>query len=118
MDNQKESLGTISVGVGSHEQREVEILNIMQASFKDKRVVSIMQIEENDTYVLSVENYLSSGRAPQSTIWLTEESFIGLLITSMAYLAKKGVDLDKIIKEAAQGDEITYSCSLNLMNKE
>lgn len=104
MQEEVEKLGSIIVGYGTSQQREVEIANYLQANFKDHRLISVMQLVDN-SYVVGVENPESTGRGTKSTIWLSQESLIGVLTTSILYFTKKGVDLEKILKEAVSSKE-------------
>jgi len=61
-----------------------------------------------------VENPPSTGRNTQASIWLSKESFIGLLSTAMLYFNIKGEDIQKLLEESIQGNEVDYSFSDNL----
>ncbi len=105
--------GKITVGVGTNEQRELQIVDFVQAHFKDNRIISVSQIEDG-TLVGVVENPPSTGRNTQASIWLSKESFIGLLSTAMLYFNVKGEDIQKLLEESIQGNEVDYSFSDNL----
>lgn len=105
--------GKITVGVGTNQRRELEVVDFIQARFKNNRIISISQIEDG-SFVGAVENPPSSGRNTQSTIWLSKESFIGLLSTAMLYFNLKGEDMQKLLEESAEGEKIDYSFSDNL----
>lgn len=107
------SRGKITVGYGSSEQRELEIEDFVQAEYKDHRLISISQIEDG-SIVAAVENPASSGRNTQATIWLSKESFIGLLATGVLYFSAKGEDLEQLMNEAFEKEDITYAYSDNL----
>ena len=111
----KNMYGKITVGYGTSEQRELEIIDFVQANFKDNRVVSISQIEDG-SLIGAVENPPSSGRCPQTSIWLSKESFIGLISTAMIYFNIKGEDMQKLLEESIKGNEVNYSFSDNLSN--
>lgn len=110
--NNKETYGKVTVGYGGIEQRELEIVEYVQAKFKDNRLISISKLED-DTMVLSVESPPSTGRNAQSTIWLSKDSLIGLLSTASLYLAIKGEDLSEMIEDIV-GEEVNYGVSDNL----
>lgn len=105
--------GKITVGVGTNGQRELQVVDFVQAHFKDNRIISVSQIEDG-TFVGVVENPPSTGRNPQASIWLSKESFIGLLSTAMLYFNVKGEDMQKLLEESIQGNEVDYSFSDNL----
>lgn len=107
------SRGKITVGFGTTEQKEMEIINFVQAKFKDHRLIGISQIED-DSLVVVVENPMSSGRNTQATIWLSKESFVGVLATAFLYFSAKGEDLGKLIQESVEKNEINYTLSDNL----
>lgn len=107
------SRGKVTVGFGTAEQREMEIIDFVQAEFKDHRLISIIQIED-DSLVAVVENPKSSGRNTQASIWLSKESFIGMLSTAFIYFSAKGEDLGELMKSAVENNEIDYTFSDNL----
>ena len=107
------SRGKITVGYGTAEQRELEIVDFVQAEYKDHRLISISQIEDG-SLVAVVENPQSSGRNIQATIWLSKESFVGMLSTAFLYFSAKGEDLSQLMKTVVEKDDIQYSYSDNL----
>lgn len=107
------SRGKITVGYGTPEQRELEILDFVQAQFKDNRLVCISKIEDG-SMVAVVENPVSSGRNPQASIWLSRESFIGMLSTAFLYFSAKGEDLGELMKNSVEKHDIQYTYSDNL----
>lgn len=113
MKNKKESFGKITVGVGTALKRELKVVNYVQCKFKDNRVVTITEIEDG-TYTLAVENPESSGRSPQSSIWLTKDSFLSLLSASFIYWGCKGESPDTLLKQSLENNKIEYSFSKNL----
>lgn len=111
-----ETYGSITVGVGSSEQRELNILDFIQCRFKDSRTVSVCQLEDA-SYLISVENLPSSGRNPQSNLWLSKESFMAVFGTTMLYWNSKKENIDQALKDVVLNNEITYSYSPNLSNE-
>lgn len=109
----KENYGTVTVGYGKPDEKEVPIIEFIKSTYKDDRVVSIAKLED-DTYVLSVENVISSGRNPQNTMRLSKESFVGLLSTALLYLNVKGEDMIELTKQSIDGDALRYHLSSNL----
>jgi len=107
------SIGKIIVGYGTAEQRELEIVDFVQAEYKDHRLISISQIEDG-SFAAVVENPQSSGRNTQTTIWLSKESFLGMLSTAFLYFSAKGEDLGELMKDVVEKDDIQYSHSDNL----
>lgn len=105
--------GKITVGYGTAEQRELEILDFVQAEYKDHRLITISKIED-ESIVAIVENPKSSGRNTQSTIWISKESFIGMLSTAFLYFSAKGEDLGELMKSVVEKEDINYSYSDNL----
>jgi hypothetical protein len=98
------SKGKITVGIGSA-QREIEIIDFVQCKFKDNRLISVAGLEDGSMF-LSVENVPSSGRAAQSNIWLSKESFLGVLSTSILYFGCKGEDLEKLLLDSANNEDV------------
>mgnify|MGYP007100109641 CR=1 FL=1 len=107
------SRGKITVGYGTAEQRELEIIDFVQAEYKDHRLISVSQIEDG-SLVAVVENPKSTGRNTQATIWLSKESFVGMLATAFLYFSAKGEDLGQLMKDVVERDNIDYSYSDNL----
>ena len=110
---EKKDYGNITVGYGTREQREIKIVNYLQANYIDNRLVSVSELEDG-SYILAIENPKSTGRTVQETMWLSKESFIALINTSMFYFMAKNEDLMKLIKESTDGDKIDYRFSDNL----
>lgn len=116
MDDKKKSFGTVTVGAGTAQSREIEIREFIQCAYKDRRLVTVSKLED-DTFVLVVENPESTGRHTTNKMWLSQESFIGLLASSMLYLKQTGLDLDKLVKDTLDTEQIHFSCSPNLSPK-
>lgn len=110
---ENKSYGKITVGVGSSKERELNIKSFVQAEFKDKRLISISLLED-DTMLAIVENTESEERSELESIWLTKESFIGMISTAMMYFNMSGEDLEKLLKDSFEKDEIEYGYSNNL----
>ncbi|WP_336716312.1 hypothetical protein [Chryseobacterium mucoviscidosis] len=110
---ENENYGKVTVGFGSPEQHELEIKDFIQADFKDHRLISMAKLED-ESFLLSVENPPSSGRATQQAIRLSLESTIGLVSTVMLYFNKKGLDMDSLIQQAVETYEINFSISQNI----
>jgi hypothetical protein len=98
------SKGKITIGVGSA-QREIEIIDFVQCNFKDNRTISVASLEDGSMFI-SVENILSSGRAAQSNLWLSKESFLGVLSTAFLYFGCKGEDLEKLFLDSTKNEDI------------
>lgn len=108
--------GKITVGVGTAERRELEVVDFVQAKYIDGRTVSVSQIED-DSMTITVENIPSSGRASQANIWLSKESVIAVLSTAILYFNLKGQDLEELFKTSIESDKIDYRFSDNLKTK-
>ncbi len=98
-----ESIGTITLGVGTDEARTIELTDIVRCEFKDHRLVSVVRDEENG-FLLSVENAGSTGRHPDSKMYLTEGSMIGILLTLHTFLQKTGMNIEEKMKEYSIGE--------------
>lgn len=112
--DEKKNYGKAVLGAESSERREVDIMDFVQSTYKDNRVVTISSLDKEEGYILSVENVESSGRNPQSQMFLSKESFIALMTTSVLYWGCKGVDLADLLKDSAGGGDIKYNFSDNL----
>ncbi len=117
MSAEKESLGCITVGVGTALQREVQIEAFIQVDFPDHRVISVARLEDG-SICTTVENTQSSGRNPQSSIWLSKESFIGMITAANLYLLRNGENIDELLKDCVANKDIAYTCSKNLSPKQ
>lgn len=114
----KENYGKATIGFGTSEQKELDIVDFLKAEFKDNRLISVCMLED-ESYIFSVENPASSGRSPHQSIRLGKESIIGMLSTMLLYfntkLGKNG--MQEAIQEASVRNEINYSASNNLKLK-
>lgn len=113
MKNKKESFGKITIGVGTTLRRELNIIDYVQCKFKDNRVCTISKIEDG-SYSLTIENPESSGRNPQSSIWLSKDSYLSLIAASFIYWGCKGEDAETLIKQVMEGNKVEYNFSNNL----
>ncbi|GAA4391780.1 hypothetical protein [Hymenobacter koreensis] len=105
--------GTVTTGFGTAQQRELPITDFVQANYVNNRVISVMGIN-GESIVASVENPESSGRNPKQVMYLSRESFVGLLSTGFLYFSCKGESLEDLLKEAVQKQAIEYNYSDNL----
>ena len=105
--------GAITVGTGTLNEHKIEIVDFIQAKYKDNRLVSMSQLEDK-SFVVAVENPESSGRNTQATIWLSKESVIAMLSTCMMYFTAKEENINELLKESTEGNLINYSFSDNL----
>lgn len=102
------NLGTVTIGYGSEHERKVKITNLVRCEFSDHRLVTVAKTEE-DCYLLAVDNPISSGREPQTSIYLTEGSTVALLSTFMLYLEHNKIDSKELFKNYMLSDkEIKY----------
>jgi hypothetical protein len=108
------SRGTVTVGTGTNTPREVEIQDFVQATYKNNRVISVVGLEEEQGLILSVENPASTGRATKSTMWLSEESVLGLVSTVMLYFSAKGQNMEHLLRDAITKESLEYTYSDNL----
>ena len=115
---QKESLGKATIGFGTNQQTELEIVDFLKAEYKDNRLMSVVMLED-ETFIFSVENPVSSGRAPHQSMRLGKESAIGMLSTLLLYFnTKLGEDgIQEAFKETSVRNEINYSASPNFKLK-
>jgi len=111
---EQNNYGHVTVATGSPNEREIAITDFVQAVFSDNRIVSISTLENDEGYILAVENIKSSGREATASMWLTEESFMGLTGTAILFWNCKGTDLEKMIEKATIDKKIKYRASDNL----
>jgi len=108
-----ENYGKITVGIGS-DPRDINIESFVQADFKDHRLISVSELENNEGFILCVENPESTGRHKQQTMWLSRESFIGLINTAHLFWMSKNEDMQKLLLESLDSKEVRYTASNNL----
>ena len=108
-------IGKITVGYGTIEQREIEIIDMVQASFQGNRLVSVGTVNEDEGIVAVIENPTSSGRNPQTTIWVSKESFMALIATAMIYFDAKGENTETLFRKTVKGEDIEVALSENLI---
>lgn len=91
---------------------QIEIVDYIQSYFVGGRTITVAKLEDN-TYGLAVENPKSSGRALQSSLRLTEESFIALLSSCMLYFHHNNIDVVEKINSLINNEALNYSYSKN-----
>lgn len=106
--------GEITVGVGSAVSEKIAIKDYVQTIHKDNRVISVSELVDDRGYILVVENPPSTGRSNQQQMWLSKESFIGIVTTSMMYLEMAGEDLINLAEQSVTGDTLSYKKSEGL----
>lgn len=107
--------GTVTVGFGSPEQHDIEVQDFVKSVFAGDRFVHVSKLVDG-TYCISVENLPSSGRAPQQSMRLSEESFGALMYSCMLYMQVKGMNVETLMTDLQRGSDgnIQYSVSDNL----
>ena len=105
--------GKVTVGFGTIQEQELDIVDFVQAEFADHRLVSVTELED-DTLTMSVENPASTGRATSQSIRLGRESFVALIMTAHLFFQLKGLDMAKVLEEVAINEEINYSYSAGI----
>lgn len=106
----KEDYGHATVGYGTPKERKIPIIEYLQAEYTDNRIISVSELENNEGFIIAVENIGSSGRSSQK-MFLSRESFIGMISTIMLFFTKKDVDFDKLLKEAVSKECIDFRTS-------
>lgn len=115
--SKKKSYGHATVGYGTDKQREIEIDKFISMDFKDHRLISIMQLVNDEGFILSVQNPESTGRETHSKMFLSKESFVGLVYSASFFLQKMG-NIEDMLKQATDSQEIRYSYSDNLLGED
>ena len=106
-------MNKITVGVGTPEQRDINIKSFVQSKFKDGRLISLFKLED-DSFLGLVENPLESQRNQRQEIWLSNESFIGFLSVCYLLSAHSNSDFGEMLKGAIESDNIDYIFSPDL----
>lgn len=91
--------------------REVKITRVVRAEYKDHRLCTVAKTELG-TYVLGVENPVSTGRATVNMMHLTEESMLALLNTVFVFFNHFDTDIEKEMEalvEKNQGISFEYA---------
>ena len=88
-------------------KKKMKVTDMVRSIFQDNRLITIAKLEDN-TFVLSIENPISSGRNTQQLMKLTEESFYALHYTYSLYFHAKKTDLEEKLKEFIEKKEINY----------
>lgn len=124
MENTKQSFsqpsptapGYLTVGFGGPEERKIRIVDYFRATFKDHRLITMSELEAGSFY-LSVENPTSTGRAILNQMWLSKDSFTGLVTLAMLAMRDKEMHLAELLKQMEQ-HEIRYEKSKPHENNE
>ena len=106
--------GCATVGFGTPFERKIKVIDCVQSRFKDNRVITVATLENNEGYILSVENLPSSGRATTQQMWLSEESLTGLMGAVHIFWKQKKMDVLELMKNCVIENEVHYSFSDNL----
>lgn len=96
------------------ENNKIQIDSFVRAIYIDNRLISVMKLEDG-SYTLAVENHQSSGRSIQSTMRLSEESFVGLVSTIFMFFQCSNTDVQSLLEKSISEDKlIDYMFSDNL----
>ena len=109
------SNGKITVAFGTAQQHQLEIEEYVRSKFKDNRVFSVLKIEDG-SFVVSVENPPETDRSTQQ-MWLSKESLVGIAGAIMLYFNVKGENIYELIRNSADGEEVPYTFSDNIINQ-
>jgi len=112
----EEIYGTVTVGAGTSQQKEIGIVDFVQASFKDNRLITVSTLENDEGYLLTIENPNSSGRNPTQSMWLSKESFMGLVTTSFIFWNCKNENLESLLQNSVIDKDVDYRISGNLQH--
>lgn len=93
-------------------KEKLEIVDYVQSSFVGNRFVTVAKLEDG-SYGLSIENTVSSGRALQSSMRLTEESLFALISSCMLYFHHNNVDLTEKLHGIMTSEELNYTYTKN-----
>ena len=107
--------GQLTAGPPS-ERKQLNIIDFVQANFNDNRTVTVSEVEDG-SYCITVENAVSTGRNPQSSIWLSKESVVAMSATILVYFGVKGISMEDMLKEAVKDGIVDYKCSDNITSK-
>lgn len=115
--NKGKGYGIVTVLDENGTKQEFEINDFIRAKFIDNRLISVISYfgtNNDETFTISVENPISSGRNPMAMISLSKESFIGLIAASVIYFSCKGEDMSVLFHKAVTKNEIDFTFSDNL----
>lgn len=112
---EKGKYGVATVGVGTTMPREINIESFLKLELHDHRLCSCIKLEDN-SYVLSCENPNSTGRATEATIWLSEKSLLGVLMSAHMHFMAQGIDLMELTTESSKNDSFDYYFSDNMID--
>jgi len=105
------NIGEVTLGYWHDPVKKVSITDMVRCEFSDHRLVTVAHTEE-DCYLLAVENPQSTGRANQTSMYLTEGSVASLFYTYILYLEHNGIDVNELSKKYILDDqEIKYEFS-------
>ena len=94
-------IGTLSLGPeGQAPAKVLELTDIVRAAYRDHRLCTVARAEDN-TFLLSVENPQSTGRATNSQMYLSEESMLALVSCVFLFYQHNGIDISGKLQEVA-----------------
>lgn len=94
----------ITVGVGTPEERKIEMKRFMQFQFTGNRLVTITE-QVDGSFCILVENPESSGRTNQK-VWLSRESFLAVVCSLNLFLGDMETDLSKELLALANNQDL------------
>lgn len=106
--------GKVTLAKGHPEERKVNIAALMQLDFEDGRKCIVAELAENNGYLLEVKNPSDSDRLPSTAMWLTKESFIGLVTTASLFMSSVFDDPHKELLKAIGSDKVFYTVTDNI----
>ena len=101
----EEDLGFATVGIGTELERKINIENISAVIIPDKKIIRFVTLENNEGYILSLDNLINPETSFQN--WIGHET-LGCIISAI-FLSQhnKVLDIDslflKLPKETQTG---------------
>lgn len=110
----KNQYGALTCGSGTPQEREIPIDAYFSGSFLDGRRATVAELVNNEGFVLYAQNDIGTTRSPETSIWLSEGSFIAMISSALLFCQKRGYDWQEKLEGLVADGKIKYSCSDNL----
>lgn len=100
MNTENPTYGGVVITGENGEKKTLKVVDFLRMEFADHRLISVSRLEDGESYLLTIENPASTGRATQTNLLLTMESYISLLTTALIFFEATGVNVEELLRKA------------------
>lgn len=104
--SKKNDLGFATVGVGTEFERKINIENVSVVIIPDKKTIRFVSLENNEGYILQVENLTN----PETSFyhWIGDETLSCIISAIFLSEQNKVLDIDSLFLELPKETQVGF----------